>query len=400
LNPVTISIFTLLLASAAAAQDFGTSWIDRVTHQLIEESGPLNPHPVEVKASLGELYSYDSNLFLTHTNREADSIFTTFGSIGLLYAQPTFDAEADLTINYNAYVHNSDASTDEERFFGRLRYQGSKITLQLAEIVRRESSPTDVIFTTRVQRFLSNTTPLVVYKITEVVALELTSDLQLVRYLRQAFETGDNFNSRTSLTGAYTTGWNDIDALVQVGYFSINYRLTTASPDATGYFARVGARGEISPNLHLIALVGFSSASSDDFPGTTVNAEMKTGDAEVHLAYTASELMTLYADYSRRFAFSVGGAPFEVVDSAAGILRYSVREDTKLKARVQYDRAHPVPGPVRAYASIGVGIEQQILEHLLVEGQVTYRRGTAQAGASGAGDFGDTIFSIGLVGVF
>jgi hypothetical protein len=399
-NLLGISIFTMVLAGTASAQDFGTQWIDRVTHQLIEEQGPLNPRPLDVHASVGEIYSYDTNLFLTNTNRERDSIFTTFGSVGLTYAQPSFDAEADLTVNYNAYVHNDDASTDEERFFGRIRYQGSQITIGLAEIVRRESSPTDVVFTTRVQRFLSNTTPLIVYQLSSVVALEAQSDLQIVRYLRKAFQTADNFNTRSSLTGAYKTGWNDLDALLQVGYFSINYRLNTAPPDATGYFARTGVRGEISPNLHLLTLVGITHASSSDFVGTSQNVELNTADLEFHLAYTVTELVTAYADYSRRFGFGVGGAPFEVVDSADVILRYSVRDDFALKGRVQYDRAHPVPGAVRAYSSISAGAEYRILEHLLLEGQITYRVGSSQAGSSGAGDFGDGILSVGVVGTF
>ena len=74
---------TLVLASSASAQDFGTQWIDRVTHQLIEEEGALTPRPLDITASVGELYAYDTNLFLTHTDRTADSVFTTFGNLGL-----------------------------------------------------------------------------------------------------------------------------------------------------------------------------------------------------------------------------------------------------------------------------------------------------------------------------
>ena len=54
------------------------------------------------------------------------------------------------------------------------------------------------------------------------------SDLQVVNYLRQGFDNGDNFNSRTLLTLAYTTGWNAVDLLVQVGYFGITYSESTA----------------------------------------------------------------------------------------------------------------------------------------------------------------------------
>jgi hypothetical protein len=389
--------FTLLTAASASAQDFGTDWIDRVTHELIEEQAPLNPHPLEFHASVGELYSYDTNIFLTNTGREHDSIFTTFGVLSLKYAQPEFDAEANLTVNYNAYIQNSDASADEERFFGRIRYQGSSLSLQLAEIVRRESSPTDVIFIKRVSRFLSSTTPIIAWKITPVVALEAQSDVQLVRFLRTGFENGDNFNTRSTLTGAYTTGWNDIEALLQLGYTTINYRLNTAAPDAGGFFIRAGARGELSPNLYLLALVGYSSASSDDIPGTNVNFDINTMDADIHLAYTVTDKITAYADYSRRITFAIATS-FEVVDSSAIIVRAAMREDLTLKARLQYDRAHPVPGPVRSYSAAGAGLEYRVLEHLQIEGNLTYRMGRTQGDS--AGDFGDGIFSVGIVGTF
>jgi hypothetical protein len=257
-----------------------------------------------------------------------------------------------------------------------------------------------VVFTTRVQRLLSNTTPQIIYHVTPAFSLEAQSDVQIVRYLRHTFEDADNFNTRSSLTGAYNTGWNDVDALLQVGYFSINYRSNTASPDASGYFFRGGARGEVSPNLHLIALMGVSKASSHDFPGTNVNAELTTADIEFHLAYTVTETVTAFGDYSRRFGFSPGGSPFEVVDSAAIILRYALREDWALKARIQYDKAHPVPGLVRSYESASAGAEFRVIEHILLEGQIAYRMGTAQDGPNGPADFSDFIFSLGIVGVF
>jgi hypothetical protein len=400
--PAALWVFAILFCTAAEAQDFGTAWIDRVTHQLIDEEGPLNPHPVEFKASAGELYSYDSNLFLTHTNHTSDSIFTTFANAGLKYAQPVFDAEADLTVNYNASVHTANTDYDEERFFGRARYQGSKISLQIAEILRRESTPTDVVFTSRVSRVVSNTTPFVTWHINEAFSVEAQSDLQYVRYLRQQFDIANNFNTRSSLTGAYKTGWNDLDALLQVGYLTIDYSTAGAPPNASGYFGRVGARGEVSPNLNVIALAGFTGATSHDFVGTNKKAELSTADIEIHIAYIVSEVTTVYGDYVRRFGFGAGGTPFEVIDSFDAIAEYSIRDDLKLKGRLAYSRAHPVPviSPVRGYGSVSVGSEYKAFEHLLIEGQVTYRAGSAQTGPSDAGDFSDVIFSLGVVWVF
>jgi hypothetical protein len=382
-----------LLSSTAAAQDFGSSWIDRVTHQLIEEDGPLNPHPVELKASVGELYTYDSNIFLTNTGRTSDSVFTTFANGSLKYAQPEFDAEADLTVNYNLYLKATGANADEERFFGRFRYQGSQITLGLAEILRRESSPTDVTFASRVSRLLSNTTPLVALKINEIVAVEVQSDLQLVRYANPIYALADNFNSRSVLTAAYTTGWNDLDALLQFGTLTINYDTPGAPPNVKGYYARIGVRGEICPNLHVLALAGFTRGSS-----MVAAVSLNTADVEIHVAYTVSELVTLYVDYSRRIGFSTGGSPFEVVDSADVIVRYSVRDDLALKGRIQYDVANPIVGPNRAYGSASAGAEYRLLEHLRIEAGVAYRWGSIQQGT--AGNFSDVLGSVGIAGVF
>jgi hypothetical protein len=399
---VTLAItatFTLSLTSALSAQDFGSSWIDRVTHELIEDDGPLSPHPLELKASAGELYTFDSNVFLTHNNRTSDSILITFANASLKFAQPNFDVEADLTINYNAYIHESDSDADEERFYGRARYQGSKVTLQLAEIIRRESSPTDATFTTRVSRCLSNTSPLVVVKLTEVFAIELQSDLQFVKYLRQNFDTADNFNSRTILTLAYTTDWNKMELLVQGGYLTIDYHDPFSPPDSTGFLARGGVRGEISPNLHVIALMGFTSAKSDDFAGSTTGAKMNTADVEIHVAYNPTETFTGYADYSRRFGFSADGAPFQVVDAADLIAECSLRDDLKIRGRLQYDRVHSVLGLRRAYYSFGVGSEWKVHPHIVLDAGLTYRWGVVP-GSNGAGNFGDAILSIGGAVVF
>jgi hypothetical protein len=253
MTQVSLSAFafiTLAYCAEASAQDFGASWIDRVTHELIEDEGLLSPRPVELKGTAGLLFSYDNNVFLTNTNRTSSGIFIPFAAASLSYAEPNFDAAGDLTINYNAYTKSSNFNADEERFFGRVRYQGTEISLQLAEVFRHESSPTDAVFVTRVPRTLSNTTPLVAWHVTSAFSVEVQSDLQFVNFLRHEFEDADNFNSRSFLTLAYTTGMNSIDLLVQGGYFTIDYHHPTSPPDATGYVARGGVRGELTTNLH------------------------------------------------------------------------------------------------------------------------------------------------------
>jgi hypothetical protein len=396
---VFASVCSFLVASPLMAQDFGKAWIDRVTHTLIEEESQLTPQQVTWNFVAGELYSYDSNIFLTHSDRENDSIFTTFAGVGVKYAEQNFDAEGDLLINYNAYASNSDADADEERFFGRLRYQGTKVTLSLAEIFRRESSPTDAVFTTRVSRFLSNTTPLIIVKPSEVFAIEFNSDIQLVNYLRSTYQSADNFNTRTLLTLAYTTGWNNMDLLIQGGYWAINYQDSLGPPNASGFIGRLGIRGELSPTLQLIALVGVTSADSDVYPATGEDSQMTTADIDIHFAYTPSNLTTWYADYSRHFGFTAEGASFQVVDSAgfSGIL--AVREDLKLRARMDYSRVHSDLGLRRAYYDFGVGAEYKVHPHVVLDGSITYRWGVVP-GPGTSGDFADAILSVGAALVF
>ena len=398
---ILVPVLVASISSPLLAQDFGKTWIDRVTHELIEDEAQLSPHPVEWKLTAGELYSYDSNIFLTHTGRTSDSIFTTFADGSVKFAQPNFDAEADLLVNYNAYASTDNADADEERFFGRVRYQGTQVTLSLAEIARRENSPTDAVFTTRVSRFLSNTTPLVIFKFSEAFAAELQSDLQYIDYLRSAFSTADNFNSRTLITLAFTTGVNSLDLLVQGGYWEVTYRDPLAPPDAGGYIGRVGFRGDVSPNLHVVSLVGISSADSNDFPGTSQKVQLTTADVEIHVSYTPNETTTWYADYSRRFGFSADGAPFQVVNFADLIGQWSMRDDLKFSARGEYSRVQ-VPFPAgfrRAYYSIGAGLEYKIHPHIVLDGSVAYRWGVVP-GSGGTGDFGDGIVSIGAAVLF
>jgi len=397
---IAVPVCTLLFTAPLMAQDFGKTWIDRVTHTLIEDEATLSPQKVTWNFVAGELYSYDSNIFLTHDNEESDSIFTTFAGVGVKYAEPTFDAEADLLVNYNLYASTDDVNADEERFFGRLRYQGTKVTLSVAEIFRRESSPTDAVFTTRVPRWLSNTTPMVIVKTSDVFAIELTSDLQLVNYLRSAFENANNFNSRTLLTLAYTTGWNNMDLLVQGGYWGITYSESLAAPDSSGFIARVGVRGELSPRLQLVALVGVANADSDDYPGTTDNAEMTTADIDIHLAYSPSETTTWYADYSRRFGFSAEGAAWQVVDSAGISGSLNFREDLTFRARLEYSRVHSDLGLRRSYYSAGVGAEWKVHPHVVLDAGLTYRAGVTPGIPNDAGDYSDIILSLGAAVVF
>src|SRR5581483_2382456 len=201
-----------------------------------------------------ELYTYDSNIFLTHTGRTNDDIFITFLEGNLKSSTTNVDVEADLLVNYNAYVNTPDVSTDEERFFGRMRYDGSVVLLSLAEVFRREVSPTDAVFTTRVPRLISDTSTLLVCKANQTVTFELGTHFEVVHYLRTAFSVSDNFHSRTTLTAAYTLLPKGLDLLFQGGYWQVAYTDPAAPPNADGFIVRGGIRGELTPKFYTLVL--------------------------------------------------------------------------------------------------------------------------------------------------
>jgi len=399
-SPFTmLPLFLLALPASAAAQDFGTEWTDRITHMILDDSSPLQASPLTLQFSVGEVYSYDSNIFLTDTKETNDSIFTTFGQVILKYAEVNWDAEADLMINYNAYADTSDASTDEERFFGRIRGHGATSTLQLTELARRESSPTDAVFAHRAARFVSDTIPEAVFRLSDTLWVEGTSTIEYVTYRNENFQTADNINSRSIGTLAYRTKRTGMDVLVQGGYLTIHYQDFDAPPDAYGWIARVGVRGDAAPDLHVSAVAGATHVASTNSSQIGRADPMTTMDAEFHLVYNLTDIFTLYADYSRRPGFSSGTSAYQIVGSADVILEYTPRDDLTLRARAQHDRVHTSDGERRAYFTTTVGPEYRILERLHVEAHATYRVGVAPD-TGGAGSFNDLIFSAGIVGTF
>ena len=77
-----VVVAALLPSREARAQDFGQSWIDRVTHELEQERGPLTPKPVSYEAQAGVNYAYDNNVFLTQKSKKSDSIIIPFVQAG------------------------------------------------------------------------------------------------------------------------------------------------------------------------------------------------------------------------------------------------------------------------------------------------------------------------------
>src|SRR6185503_9385507 len=100
-----MSFFALVPSREAWAQDFGQSWIDRITHELEQERGPLTAKPLDVHLTAGVNFAYDNNIFLSDTgSKEKDSIIIPFVQVDLNYSEPRFDIEASFLGDYKRYL--------------------------------------------------------------------------------------------------------------------------------------------------------------------------------------------------------------------------------------------------------------------------------------------------------
>src|SRR5687768_4706013 len=90
LTLAAVVVAALLPSREAGAQDFGQSWIDRITHELEQERGPLTPKPVTYGADFGINYAFDNNIFLTERDKRSDSIIIPFVQAHVEYTEPRF----------------------------------------------------------------------------------------------------------------------------------------------------------------------------------------------------------------------------------------------------------------------------------------------------------------------
>jgi len=392
-----VAVAIVLVAGApAVAQDFGVEWLDRILREVEEEAYPLTAKPAQVKWSVGELYYFDDNIFLESDDEESDSIFVTFGNARIEYAESQFDAVADLTVNYNLYVDEDDASDDEERFFGRARYVGPRLSIELAEVLRKESDPLDATFADRTERLVSNTIPLATFLLTRTLSIEANVNYQVVRFDEDRFEHLDNDSLYFNVAGVYETP-RGLDLLVQVGFFDIDYDQDTAtSADTDGFQVSGGLRGEVRPDLDLNLMLGWVDAESDDIGTTSNNSEHSTSRVSLGANYKATEKFNLWGDYGRDIGFSSASAPFQVADRLITRGEYEASERVKVTGRVQYDRVHPSTGDNRTYWSLGAGALYDAYKNIVVDGGLTWRSGDLDSGD----DYSNLIFHLGAVASF
>jgi|ERR1043166_2966472 hypothetical protein len=393
-------------AASALAQDFGIEWIDRVTHEMERERGPLQASALSWTASAGAAYAYDNNVFLTESNRQHDSVVIPFVRGRLDYAEPHFDASADLLFDYKIYSRLKDSRDDEERFYGRAQYADAAWMAGLSVLVRHESDPVDVVFLDRAAREVVDLVPRVSVDIASNWAVEAGADLQIVHFEDDALaNASDNRNYRADVSLIYRMPLG-LSAIAQGGYLAIDYTNhkdaagnPTAPPDVDGFFLRGGIRGDLLEKLWIEALVGYAKAESDDYKGATLNApgkNLSTSDILLRAKFEATSLVTLWGDYSRQMAFAGGQDPFEVVNRLLGIVEVKATDLVSLRGRVQFDRVDSALGVLRDFFSVSASGQVRPHEYLVVDGGVTWRWGKTSGAVAVDEKFSDTIVHVGV----
>ena len=410
MGKIMVALAVLLaVPAAAAAQDFGVEWLDRVTHERQQERGPLKPHPVEWMASGGVLAYLDNNVFLADKEGKTpgDLVVVPFVRGRMDYTEQRFEASADLLLNYMGYADlNHDPGIDlqsardyEQRFYGHARYVDARFTIGLDQVVRHESDPVNVLFLNRAERVVSDSIVQATYDLTRTVAAEFHADYQVVRFEEQPFAAqANNDNWRGDLALVYRQA-NGYDWLIQAGLMSIYYMRSqpAAPPDVDGYYVRGGFRGDLSERFSLEALAGWISIQSDRYTGTQEKEENSTADIAVNIRFEVTETMRLFGDYGRTMGFAGGSDPFQTVNRFAAIAEWDCTEELSVRARVQWDRAASALGILREYRSASLSAVWRFSEHFAADAGATYRTGNTHGKVASSTEFENAILHVGVV---
>jgi hypothetical protein len=397
---ITTALLVFLAVPATAlAQDFGVEWIDRVTRERYQDRGPLKPKPVDVTFSGGVAVYHDDNIFLEERSEESDTITIPFAGARLEYSEPQFDAVADFLGNYKAYSDNDEVNDHEQRFFGRARYVGARLSGEAALLVRNESDPIDAVLIERAERLVADAAPRFTYDISRTLAFEGSANIEMVRFEENVFRAIENNNYRADGSLVYRLA-NGYDWLAQGGWILIDYEEKQSrggTADADGAYGRVGFRGEPNPRVSIEALIGVISVKSRKFLGTSEREEENTVDALVRTRWLPVERLTLGLDFTRTITFAGADDPFQIVNRFVGLAEYEAIENLRLRARVQYDRTQSALGIDRTFLSAGGGASYRFLEWISAEGGVTFRDGEVSGDVVTDTEFDNLIFHFGVV---
>lgn len=373
----------LLFPASAFADNLATEWIDRVTHEVQQEEGPLSTRALDFHVYGGVYGYYTNNLFLApHRHADGDSAAIGYARGRLDYSDARLEVAADLLVNFDYYMEHHAAREDEERFFGKIRWTDSVFDLQLVEIARRESDALDAVFADHARRIVTDTLPRIGVKIPGLPTIDAFAQIQTVHFEGNTFDGRENVNYRAGLAALVDLSQR-LAFGADAGILGIHYREREQTPNAFGYFAHGLLRGEVTDRFLVEIALGASyihgrrAEFGDDRPQRNTSF-----DAEVHLRYEATQTLTLLADYSRRFGFAGIGNTYEAIDRGVLIAEWQVFEPLRLRARGQYDYVAPSESFDRAYWSGGLGATLQVVKHFSIDGGVIYRGGNTR-GISG-----------------
>jgi hypothetical protein len=396
LTSAAVVLAALLPAGEARAQDFGQTWIDRITHELEQERGPLQAKPFAFTAEGGVNLAHDSNVFLTQTSKKSDTIIIPFVQAGFTYGEPRFDLEASALVDYKDYLKEK-ASGDEERVFLRARQTASRWNFEISEIFQNVIDPSGVLFLNRVRHIVSNTVPKLAFDIGRSWGIETSGNIQIVRFKDQPYSSQqENNNFSLDLTGVYRTPWA-FDLVAQIGYYNINYlesQVNGGTPDAFGYYYRVGFRGQVVERLTLEALIGYTDAHSDFFVSTGNDINKRNLGAILNLRWEATEKLNLFFDFARQYAFEGFGDPFQLLNTVSVYAKYELTDVITTSLRLQADISDSALNVRRTYYAAALAGTYKITEHIVADAGVTYRGGKTENATTVK--FTDLIFSIGI----
>lgn len=373
-EPMKTFFILMLLPASASAQDYVDQWFDRVSRdtQSAQKGGPRQGG--QPYYAIGIVGSYDTNLHLTETDEQRETIATIFVRTRIEYADAKTDGVMDLLASWNQYIPDKEFSDDEERLYFRMRYLDPKGSIELVEIFRHESDPLDVQYADFAERYVSTTVPKVAFDVAGGFGAEIATQFTYVTFLEDVFKIQDNWNLRADV-GLVAHLTQTFDVVAQAGWLKIQYLENDLDvPGVDGWYARGGVRGELWSGFLLTLLGGVVKVESDEFADGSTQGE-QTADLSGHLQWDISQRLTLYADYTRQIAFlGVGGDPYEIINRAIVSVESPLTQQWSLKVRAQYDLAESSLGRERTWMQGGISIGYKGAEKWAAEVGVVWRR--------------------------
>lgn len=373
--------------------------MDRVTHRLDLERGPIDPQPVDVQAWGGVAYYFDDNIYLEDGDEDDSSIIVPFVRGRLTYQEMRLEAELDVLANHNFVIDETNETDDEQRAYGRIRQIDSNYFIEVAQLFQHVSAPLDVQFSDRADRFISNSSARFSYDISKETAVEGEGHFGVVRYEDEVLAHSlDNINGRVH-GGLVWHGLYGYDYLVQAGYFAgeyLNDQTQGAPPEYWGYYFRGGMRGQILPRLWVEALVGYTEVETDYFLGTTIDEDDSTADARVQAKYEASETVNLFANYRRFYTFAGSVDPYQLINRFNFIGEFALTEQIDARLRAQYDFADTASGIERSYIILGGSVSYSITPNIILDGGGFFRTGETEGAVVQSSEFDNFVVHVGL----